>query len=339
MQALVFGADRTATIQQVPDPVPGDGEVLIHVEAAGICHTDHDILAGRYPAALPRIPGHEFAGEVIDTGTGVSRLRPGDRVAVDPLVSCSACRNCAAGRPNLCTNIQAYGADLDGGLAELVAVREQNCHPIADLPAHVAALAEPLACATLGIQRVNPAADDRALIVGAGPIGLLLATALRGRGVQSVTAADLDSGRLEHAQRFGVDHTYLSGSDLVEQIRRSSDDACDEFDIVIDATGNPAVTQQAARLLGDNGTLLIFGVCPPGSQITLDPYEVYARQLTVLGSFSLCGTLPEAIQTLQATSLPMADLISDRYCLADAVTAFEQVGNPGTLKIQVTSPR
>lgn len=338
MQALVFDADRTAKIRQVPDPTPGDGEVLIRVEAAGICHTDHDILAGRYPAALPRVPGHEFAGRILDVGTGVSRLGADDRVAVDPLVSCTACRNCAAGRRNLCTNIQAYGADLDGGLAELVVVREQNCHPIADLPASTAALAEPLACATLGIQRINPATADRALIIGAGPIGLLLATALRGRGVESVSAADLDPGRLEYAQRFGVDHTYLSGPDLVEQIRNSSGDVANGFDIVIDATGRPAATQLATQLLGDNGTLLIFGVCPPGSQITLDPNEIYARQLTVLGSFSLCGTLSDAIQTLNTTSLPMADLVSHRYSLADAVDAFEQVGKPGTLKIQVASP-
>lgn len=219
-----------------------------------------------------------------------------------------------------------------------MAVREPNCHPITDLPADVAALAEPLACATLGIQRVNPASTDNALIVGAGPIGLLLAAALRNRGVTSIGAADLDPARLAYAQQFGVDHTYQSGPDLVERIRACSDEVVDGFDIVIDATGRPAVTEQATRLLADNGTLLIFGVCPPGSQIILDPNEVYARQLTVLGSFSLCGTLPEAIHTLHTTDLPMAGLISHRYGLADAVTAFNQVGTPKTLKIQVISP-
>lgn len=338
MLALVFGVDRRATIERVPDPVAAAGEVVIRVEAAGICHTDHDILAGRYPAALPRIPGHEFAGTVAAVGSQVHRLGLGDRVAVDPLVSCGTCYNCAAGRTNLCRHIQAYGADLDGGLAEYVAVREQNCHPIGDLAADVAALAEPLACATLGIQRIAPSPTDRALIVGAGPIGLLLAAALRGRGVQSVSAADLDASRLAYTARFGVGRTYISGPDLVDTIRGSGDDAAHGFDVVIDATGRPAVTQQGVALLADSGTLLIFGVCPPGSAITMDPNEIYARQLKVLGSFSLCGTLPDAITTLQATDLPMRDLISHHYPLQDAVSAFEQVGTPGTLKIQVAPP-
>lgn len=338
MQALLFNPDRTATIAHLPDPEPGEGEILLRVEAAGICHTDLDILAGRYPAALPRVPGHEFCGRIIDTGADANRFRRGDRVAVDPLVSCSVCRHCVAGRRNLCSSLKAYGADLDGGLAELVVVREQNCHPIGDLPAAIAALAEPLGCATLGVRRVAPGPGDRALIIGAGPIGLLLATALRNRGVSSISAADLDPDRLEYARRFGVDRTILSGPDLVDRIHGTSGDDDRSFDIVIDATGQPAVTQQATQLLDDNGTLLIFGVCPPGSHIALDPNEIYARQLTVLGSFSLCGTLPEAITTLQISRLPLSDLVSHHYSLSEAVAAFAKVGKPGTLKIQVHCP-
>lgn len=334
MRALVFDADRVPRVHEVPDPRAGSGEVLLKVEAVGICHTDLDILHGRYPARLPVVPGHEFSGTVLAVGTDVTRLRVGDRVAVDPLVSCGRCPSCIRGHRNLCRDILAYGADLNGGMAELVAVRAQNAHPIGDLPSSVAALAEPLACATWGVRRADPHPDDRVLVLGAGPIGLLLAAALRSRGVKDIHAADLLEDRLTRAERFGVSRTHLAGDDLAHRLR-SMDEDDPGYDLVIDATGRPEVVQQGLGLVRDAGTLLVFGVCPPGSAITLDPNEVYARQLRVLGSFSLSGTLPEAIDTLRTTSLPMGDLVSQRFSLEEAPGALSLVGTAGTLKIQV----
>ncbi|WP_219413554.1 alcohol dehydrogenase catalytic domain-containing protein [Pseudonocardia nigra] len=336
MRALVFGADRVPRVQRVPEPTPGSGEVLLRVEAAGICHTDHDILHGRYPAALPRVPGHEFAGEIVELGHDVTRWRVGDRVAVDPLVACDRCPNCRRGHRNLCREIAAYGADLDGGAAEFAVVRAQNAHAVGDLPGSVAALAEPLACATLGVRRANPRPEARALVLGAGPIGLLLAVALRSHGVRDIGICDLFEERLTRARAFGVSATYPAGPDLPQQLLADHGPEAGRFDLVIDATGRPEVVQQGLALLRDAGTLLVFGVCPPGSGVTVDPHEVYARQLTILGSFSLAGTLPEAITTLRTTSLPAADLVSHTFALDEAVDAFHRIGSPDTLKIQVT---
>lgn len=334
MKALVFDADRVPRVREVPDPRAGSGEVLIKVEAVGICHTDLDILHGRYPARLPVVPGHEFSGTVLTVGADVTRLREGDRVAVDPLISCGQCSSCTRGHRNLCRDILAYGADLDGGMAELVAVRAQNAHPIGDLASSSAALAEPLACATLGVRRADPRPDGRVLVLGAGPIGLLLAAALRSHGVRDIHAADLLADRLAMAERFGVSQTHSAGPDLVTRLR-PTDQPDQGYDLVIDATGRPDVVQQGLSLLRDAGTLLAFGVCPPGSAVTFDPNEVYARQLQVLGSFSLNGTLPEAISTLRTTNLPMGDLISHRFSLDEAPEALRLVGTTGTLKIQI----
>lgn len=347
MNALVFGADRVPRTERVSEPSPRPGEALVRVDAAGICHTDHDILHGRYPAALPRIPGHEIAGTVVGLGAGRASspggpsgtadrtvIEVGDRVAVDPLVTCGTCANCRRGHRNLCRRLQAYGADLDGGIAELVVVRLENLHPVGDLDAGVAALAEPLACATLGVARANPQPTDRVVVMGAGPIGLLLASALRSRGVRDVTVVDVLADRLLLARDFGATATHLATTDLVET-QGPTADGTGGFDLVVDATGRPEVVQQGVRLLRDAGTLLVFGVCPPGSALVLDPHEVYARQLHVLGSFSLAGTLPAAIETLRTTDLPMRTLVTHQFPLTDAVEALQRVGTGGSLKIQV----
>lgn len=347
MRAMVFGPGATARVGQVPDPAPGPGEVLVRVEAAGICHTDLDILHGRYPAALPRIPGHEVAGTVVATGPVLPRpenpvppvapLVEGERVAIDPLLSCGRCVNCAKGHPNLCVTLRAYGADLDGGVAELVVVRATNAHRVGDLPAAFAALAEPTACMLHALGRAAPRPGDRALVLGAGPMGLLLTMGLREQGVDSVTVADLLDDRLEAARRFGATDTATAGDDLVGQLRDG--DGRDGYDLVVDATGRPPVVAQGLSLLADSGTLLLFGVCPPGSSLTLDPNEVYRRQLRVLGSFSLCGSLPAALKVLAATAAPVDELASHSLPLERAVEALDLMGTAGTRKIQIAPPQ
>lgn len=345
MRAMVFEPGGTASVRQVPDPVPGPGEVLVRVEAAGVCHTDLDILHGRYPAGLPRVPGHEFAGTVVETGPrapappGSSAppgppLEEGDRVAIDPLLSCGECVNCVKGHPNLCATLRAYGADLDGGVAELVAVRAANAHRAGDLPAGVAALAEPTACMLHGLGRASPRPGDRALILGAGPMGLLLSAGLQQRGVDSVTVADLLADRLDVARQFGATDTVIAGDGLVEELRGRG--GGDGYDLVIEATGRPEVAAQGLAMLADSGTLLLFGVCPPGSSLVLDPNAVYHRQLHVLGTFSLSGSLPPALEMLATTSMPVGELVSHSLPLERATEALSLVGTTGTCKIQIT---
>ncbi|WP_066039417.1 alcohol dehydrogenase catalytic domain-containing protein [Herbiconiux solani] len=330
MKALVFRSGLEVGVEQVPDPVAGPGEVALAVEAAGICHTDLDILHGRYPAELPRIPGHEFAGTIVAVGDGVPRSRMGERVAIDPLLPCGSCRNCLRGHPNLCATLRAYGAHLDGGLAEFAVVRAGNAHPIGDLDAHLAALAEPVGCAVNAIERAAPGIDDRAVVIGAGPMGMLLGIVLEGSGVHDLTAVDVALPRLERAGSFGFRHTIDSSAGLVESAGARG------FDLVIDATGRPAVVQDAIGLLADAGTLVPFGVCPPGSKIVIDPNEVYARQLRIIGSFSLASTIPRAVEILRASSLPLGELVTHRYPLDRAAEALAAVGTPESLKIHVS---
>lgn len=327
MNAVVYTALDTFEVTRVPKPKPRPGELLIRVEAAGLCHTDLDILAGRYSAELPRIPGHEFAGTVVDADPMYDGYI-GERVAVDPLIACHECRNCTRGYPNLCTEGQAYGAERDGGFAEYALVRRENVHNAGGLPMPVAALAEPFACAVNALERARLRPGMRAAIIGAGPMGMMLSIALRGWDVHDVTFADRRPERLERARSFGATHTAVVEESITDAFPAAG------FDLVIDATGRPEVVQDAIRLLADGGTLIPFGVCPPGSQITLDPFEVYRRQLRIIGSFSLNRGIPEALRILQRSDFPVQELITTRFALDQGTEALAAIGGADTIKIQ-----
>lgn len=327
MKAVVYTGPDTFEVTRVPQPTPGPGELLIRVEAAGLCHTDLDILAGRYPAEFPRIPGHEFAGTVVDADS-TYRGYIGARVAVDPLIACHQCRNCTRGYPNLCTAGQAYGAERDGGFAEYAVVRQENAHNIGGLSMPVAALAEPFACAVNALERARLAPGMKAAIIGAGPMGMILSIALRGWDVHDVTFADRIPERLERARSFGATHTAIVDESITNVLPTA------DFDLVIDATGRPEVVQDAIRLLADGGTLVPFGVCPPGSQISLDPFEIYRRQLRIIGSFSLNRGIPEALRILQRSDFPLQELITTRFALDAGAEALAAIGGADTIKIQ-----
>jgi 2-desacetyl-2-hydroxyethyl bacteriochlorophyllide A dehydrogenase len=328
MKALQFLGLHRAELADIPEPSPAAGEVVVRVDAVGICHTDLEILRGNYPAIFPVVPGHEFAGEVVAMGSGVADSWMHRQVAVDPLVTCGSCAWCLAGRRNLCASMRAYGSELDGGLAEYVAVREQNLEDASALSPEVAALAEPLACAENGALRAGIRAADEVLVVGAGPIGLLIMTAFGARGA-TVTVAEPQAERRNTARSFGSAAEHQS-ADAALAARGG-----EPFDVVVDVTGRPDVVQDAYPAVRKGGRFLLFGVCPPKSEFVLDPYDVYKREITVLGSFSLNGTLPNAVATLRGSKVPFDDLITHRIGLGDLPSALELPGRPGVLKVQV----
>ncbi len=164
-------------LADLPDPKPAADEVVIAVRASGICHTDIDVLQARYgTAAFPVVPGHEYAGEVVELGSkACPAFLSGDRVVVDPNIECGTCRACRRGMANLCETLGAYGVTHNGGFADFSVVRARNLvHPIGDMPWGMAALAEPMGCVLNGVTAVKSSPSDEALIFGAGPIGLLI---------------------------------------------------------------------------------------------------------------------------------------------------------------------
>lgn len=327
MKAISYPSKGHVTLTDLPEPQPAAHEVLIEVRSSGICHTDIDVMHARYGSgAFPVVPGHEYAGVVTAVGDKVSGFAPGDRVVVDPNLSCGTCRPCQRGQHNLCVLLGAYGVSQNGGFAEFSAVDARNLHRIGDLPFDQAALAEPMGCVLNGITALAPKAGDEALIIGAGPIGLLLAIALRTRGLTRITLADIDPARLDLARSFGFD-AVESGSAAMAAMRRG-------MDICIDATGRTDVAAQMIDYVADGGSLLFFGVCPPDAKIQISPFEIFRRQLRLQGTHSLNRNIPQALEAIRSFGPGIAGLISHQLSLAEVAEVLGSHAPAGSLKIQ-----
>jgi len=313
-----------------------EGHALIRVRASGLCHTDIDVLHGRYGAsAFPVIPGHEFAGEIEALASDLTHFSIGDRVVVDPNLPCGTCPACRKGLTNLCANLKAYGVTQDGGFSDYSLVHTDQLHRIGHLAFDRAALAEPLACVLNGLKTAGAGKGDRipqrALVFGAGPIGLLMALTLQARGADAVTVADINEDRLAFAADLGLG-TAVSGSDSLTSQRHG-------FDFVADATGVPSVVEKMIDLVEDGGTALLFGVCPPTATVAIHPFEIFRRQIKIVGSHSLNRNIPDALEILGADDGRMAKLVSHRLPLEELLPFFlAKPSDPTTMKVQFVSP-
>src|SRR6516164_4978408 len=293
MKAAVVTRPGTVLVREVPDLEPGPGDVLIRVASAGVCGTDVHIVTGHHAqVTLPLVPGHEIAGYVESTGEGVHDLAVGQAVAVDPVSACGTCHFCLRGLRNHCLRFGAIGVTRPGGFARYVIVPAANSHPVGDMSLDQAVFAEPLGCIIWGLKRLDPPVASTALLFGAGPIGLLLLQGLLVRGVARVTVVDPLERRLSIARRLGAASTFMPGPELYESLR---DAAPFGFEVVAEATGDPAVVQGMFAYAAPGGKILIFGVSPEDARVVVSPHEVYAKDLSIIGSFSLAGTFAEAL--------------------------------------------
>ncbi|TGQ70857.1 zinc-binding dehydrogenase [Mesorhizobium sp. M00.F.Ca.ET.186.01.1.1] len=332
MKAIRFSGAGIAGMAELDLPDIAPGHALLRVRAAGLCHTDIEVLHGRYgEGAFPLVPGHEYAGVVEAVAGDVTAVKPGDRVAVDPNISCGHCASCRKGLANLCASLKAYGVTEDGGFAEFSLVAVDHLHDIGELGFATAALAEPLACVLNGLGAAGVGAGGRvpatALVFGAGPIGLLLALSLKAKGVAGVAVADISEQRLAFAETLGL-QPFISGSQELAANARS-------FDFVADATGVARVAEGMIGFTADGGTALVFGVCAPDARIAVAPFEIFRRQIRLVGSHSLNHNIPQALDILRSDDGTMARLVSHRLPLADMLPFFAKTsGDPATMKVQ-----
>ncbi len=327
MRAIRIEAPNDAHLVELLRPEPREKEVLIEVRASGICGTDIHILRGEYLGDYPVIPGHEFAGTVVATGAQVTRFRPGDRVAVEPNLACDNCPNCLNNRQNFCDNWEAVGVTLPGGMAEYVAVPEKAVFDIGSLPFAHGAFVEPLSCVIHGIQKAAIHAGDRVLIVGAGPIGILLLQMARLQGATHVAVAEQNPQRAAFAESLGADNvTY----DLNDAPRTA-------FDVVIDATGVTAVMSRTPDYVRRGGTLLLFGVPPRESRVAFDAFELFRKGVTLHTSFTSVRNSTQAVALLQSGRVAVSDLVSHQLGLASFTRGSEllESGTEGVRKVQI----
>lgn len=320
MKAVVFLDGVNWGVRDVPMPVAGAGELLLKVVRTGVCGTDEHLLHGGFIAKLPLIPGHEILGEVVQLGEGVTGSAIGDLVAVDNATSCGECDACVNGEPLFCDSFHSLGCNAPGGFAEYVVARASRCFDVTGIDPVLAGLAEPLACALHGVETLAMRAASDVLLFGAGPTGLILAQLLRRAGASRVTVTAPTRSKLDVALALGVDEVVQ----IDRNDARGAQDALRRiaprgFDVVIEATGAPAVLELAVELAARRGTVMVYGVAPEGATAAIKPYDVFSKELTIKGSYAQIDTVGRAVRMLRSGAISADGIVTD-------VVGFEDFG-------------
>jgi D-arabinitol dehydrogenase (NADP+) len=333
MRAVVFEHPHKWAVNEVPDPQPGFGEVRLRPVVTGVCGTDRHLLAGGFMARYPLIPGHEIVGEVESLGDGVEGLAVGELVAADNTVLCGYCECCRRDQPLYCQNFYSLGVNGPGGFAELVVVGAEKCFPLGGLDPMVAVMTEPLACAVHGadVLALRPGSD--VLVFGAGPTGLLLSQLLLHGGAARITVAAPSEHKLELARSFGVDETVRIGrGDLTEAMPRLRALAPSGFDVVVEATGSPDLLARAPGLTRIGGTVLVYGMADAEDRVPFSPYEIFARELTIKGSFAQTHCFDRALLALRTGRVRTEGIVTDVVALDRFDRALEAVSSSESVK-------
>lgn len=311
MRSVVVEKPGHLTITQGPVPQPGAQEVRVKVVFAGICGSDVHIYHGHNPfAKYPRVIGHEFFGIIDAVGEGVDQARLGQRVSVDPVVSCGHCYPCSVGRPNVCSELQVIGVHRDGGFSDYVCVPAKNAYVIPEcISDRQATMVEPFTIAANITAQMKPTAQDVALVYGAGPMGLTVIQALKGvYGVKQVVVADRIPERLEMAKNNGADllinnaHQPLAERLAQEKIAPT---------LVIDAACHPAILQEAINLASPAARIGILGFSADPSTITQQ--SITSKEISIFSSRLNSARFPMVIEWMEKGQIHPDALIT--HCM------------------------
>ena len=344
MKALVHRGHGSLVLEERPRPHPAQGEVLLHVDACSICGTDLRIAAGTHRAYANdagRIPGHEVAGTVAETGCG-ARSAVGEAVFVAPNYGCGCCRSCRRGRVNLCEEPRAVGITEDGGFAEYLLlpgdlVDQGNLLAFAKGtdPAAVA-LAEPLACALRGSRACRIGDGDVVVVYGAGPIGLFHVALARLAGARAVVVSEPNRARHQRALAWGAESVH--GTSL-DELRSALDDAGASrgADVVVVAAPAPTAQSEALELAGPGGRVNFFAGLPrQRSRIELDSNLIHYKELVVTGTTASTNEeCRAALDLIIEGRVDVGSLLDARFDLASAGEAFALAGSGRVLKVVI----
>lgn len=297
-------------------------KVIVNVKACGLCGTDlHIFSQGRADVVLPRIMGHELSGEVVKIGEGVSNVKPGDRVVLDPVVACGECYACKNGHENVCENVKCFGVQMDGGFQDYIKVDAKRLYKVPDnMTWEEAALVETYSIAANIIDKAKVVAGELVVVFGAGPIGLALIQSLKGKDAKVIVSDIIDS-RLEIAKEFGADKVVNS---MNEDIAKEIESYCvNGADVIIDAVGNSKLFAQAVEIARPTSRIVEIGFDGNGSNIK--PIDITKKELEILGSRMNCNKFPKVIQWYKEGVINPQKMISKIYDFNDIQKAFVDV--------------
>lgn len=313
------------------DPRPG--MALVEVKVVGICGTDMHVFNGkRSDVSFPRVMGHELSGVVTATGEGVDNVQIGDRVVLDPVMSCRSCAVCRKGRRNVCADVKCFGVQMDGGFQDYIEVPADQLYKIPDkVSFREAALAEPFSITANIIARSGLKGGESMAIIGAGTVGLCLIQAAKGMGVR-ILATDINDDKLAAAKEFGCDV-------VVNTARESLEEALDAFapdgvDVILDAVGVSALFEQTVALAKPTARVVVIGF--DGNPARIAPVDITKRELTIIGSRMNSGRFPTVIEWLEKDMIKPDMMISAVFSLEEIQQAFElATSDPGQKKILI----
>jgi L-iditol 2-dehydrogenase len=323
---LIFEGARQMPLRQIEAPKPGPEDVIVAVKAAAICGSDvHGFMGITGRRILGVAMGHELSGEITSTGTQVTGHKVGDRVVVQPELTCGVCDMCRAGLPNNCENRTYLGVQWHGAYSEAVRVPQQLLYHLpAGMTWEQGAMVEPLAVAMRAVNHTPIRMMDTVVIVGAGTIGLLASIAARTKGAGTIIVTDIMPHRLSMAQRLGADVVVnASEQDPVRTVHEHTDGR--GADCVIEAVGVTETVKQSVALVRTNGHLTWIGNSQP--EVELNMQQVVTREVTIQGSYAFVEEFPRAIEAIASGRIDVMPLVEKTASLDEGPQIFQDLAN------------
>ncbi|NWF88519.1 MAG: alcohol dehydrogenase catalytic domain-containing protein [Ignavibacteriaceae bacterium] len=332
MKAALLTGIRQFEIREVPSPkIIKETDVLVKIKTVGVCGSDiHYYTTGRIGSRVVQFPfviGHEAAGIVQNIGNKVTRVKPGQRIAIDPAVSCGHCDQCKAGRENTCRELLFLGCptQLDGSLAEYIVTDERSCFPIKDdMTFDQAAISEPLAIGVYSVERSILPQNADAAILGIGPIGMSVFHVLRTKIVGNIYVTDKLDRRLEFCKMLNP--KFTGNPDKINVVEKIAELEPLMMDVVYECSGDPAAIAQGIQLLKPGGTLVIVGI-PEVDEITFPIHELRRKEITIVNIRRQVNCTQKAIDLLASGKINMDSMATHHFSLEEIQSAFELVAN------------
>lgn len=337
MKASRFLGNKTFAVTALPTPHAGPGELVLRNQVCGVCGTDVHIYHGEPGSAdvnPPVVLGHEYSGEVVEVGEGVTGFAVGDHVTVDPNIYCGHCAYCQNGKKQLCPSMEAIGVTRDGGFAQYSRIPASQAFKLEPtVPWEAAAMAEPLACCLHGIDLAGIQVGDKVCVVGGGAIGLLMVQLAKLSGASQIVLSEPNEKRRQAGLQLGanaaLDPTRPDAQEAFAQVLDGG------ANVVIECVGNVPAVKSAFQFAGKGATVLLFSVPKVDATFDLPLFDVYKKELTIKGSFVNPDTHARAVALINSGKVDFDPIITHRFTLDQLPEAIAMQMSDASIKVVV----
>lgn len=337
MKASRFLGNKTFAVADLPTPHAGPGELVLRNQVCGVCGTDVHIYHGEPGSAdvnPPVVLGHEYSGEVVEVGEGVTGFAVGDHVTVDPNIYCGHCAYCQNGKKQLCPSMEAIGVTRDGGFAQYSRIPASQAFKLEPtVPWEAAAMAEPLACCLHGIDLAGIQVGDKVCVVGGGAIGLLMVQLAKLSGASQIVLSEPNEKRRQVGLQLGanaaIDPTRPDAQEAFAQVLGGG------ANVVIECVGNVPAVKSAFQFAGKGATVLLFSVPKVDAIFDLPLFDVYKKELTIKGSFVNPDTHARAVALINSGKVDFGPIITHRFTLDQLPEAIAMQMSDASIKVVV----